>query len=71
MSLLQKGYAGMFWRILRNRGGYTDKEIEKLHETKWAHGVAETLQELLLVPGRDGEDEPVHGGVETGGLSLL
>ena len=31
----------MFWRILRNRGGYTDKEIEKLHETTWAHGVAE------------------------------
>ena len=41
MGLLQDGYAGMFWRILRNRGGYTDKEIEKLHETTWAHGVAE------------------------------
>jgi uncharacterized repeat protein (TIGR04076 family) len=41
MDLLQKGYAAMFWRILRNRGGYTDKEIAKLHETKWARGVAE------------------------------
>jgi uncharacterized repeat protein (TIGR04076 family) len=41
MSLLQKGYAGVFWRILRNRGGYSDREVEKLHETTWAHGVAE------------------------------
>ncbi len=31
----------MFWRILRNRAGYTDKEINKLLETKWAPRVAE------------------------------
>ena len=41
MHLLQKLYKKMFWRILRNRGGYTDAEVTSLQERKWPHRVAE------------------------------
>ncbi len=39
-GLIEKGYREFFWRLMRNRSGYSEAEIAKIRERAWAKGVS-------------------------------
>jgi len=41
MASNESGSANMVWKVLRNKFGYTDEEIEQLKKTKWASRLPE------------------------------